>query len=56
MSNAWNAGSEPEHGAKLSTTQARQGTSGLGVRYVLAISLSTILAIFAILYFIYAGP
>ena len=63
MDNAWNQGSTPEHDltdrhehSELSTTQARQAVSGLGVRYVLAISLSAALAVLAIVYFIYAGP
>lgn len=62
MSDTWKPGSRPEHDptnrhehSELSTTEARQAVSGLGVRYVLAISLSAALAVFAIIYFIYAG-
>jgi len=46
----------PENRPAVSTTQARQGMSGLGVRYVLAISLSAALAVLAIVYFVYASP
>ncbi len=42
--------------AELSTTEARQAQSGLGVRYVLAISMSAALAAMAIVYFIYFAP
>lgn len=40
----------------VSTSDARQGQTGLGVRYVLAISLSAALALMAIIYFVYAAP
>jgi hypothetical protein len=40
----------------VSTTQARQAQTGLGVRYVLAISLSAALAAMAVVYFIYFAP
>jgi len=62
MRNAWNTTPESprpagEHPAEVvSTTQARQAQSGLGVRYVLAISLSAALAAMAIVYFIYFAP
>ena len=63
MSNTGNADIRPEHDPMeqqrsveyVSTTEARQGLSGMGVRYVLAISLSAALAVMAIIYFIYAG-
>ncbi|MBV9992302.1 MAG: hypothetical protein JOZ72_13540 [Alphaproteobacteria bacterium] len=41
---------------ELSTTEARQAQTGLGARYVLAISLSAALAALAIVYFIYFSP
>jgi hypothetical protein len=41
---------------QLTTKEARQGESGLGVRYVLAISTSAALAAMAIIYFIYFSP
>jgi hypothetical protein len=57
MSDAWNPGTGPEAEHKeLSTTEARQGVSGLGVRYVLAISLSAVLAAFAIVYYFFFAP
>ncbi len=58
MSNAGIPGTQPENKPIeiLSTTQARQAQSGLGVRYVLAISLSAALALMAVVYFIYAAP
>ena len=40
----------------LPTNKARQAQTGLGVRYVLAISLSAALAALAIVYFIYFSP
>ena len=61
MSNAWNSdlpsGSESKDGQKTrTTTQARQAVSGLGVRYVLAISLSGALALMALAYFFFGMP
>ena len=63
MSDTWKPGLRPEieraehqDSQELSATKARQGQSGLGVRYVLAISLSAALALMAILYFVYAAP
>lgn len=60
MSDAWNPGARPEaehaEHKELTTVEARQGVSGLGVRYVLAISLSAALAAFAIVYFFYFAP
>lgn len=60
MSDTWNAGPKPPAGEHpqdvVSTTEARQAQSGLGVRYVLAISLSAALAAMAIVYFIYFAP
>lgn len=63
MSDAWNPQSQPErdpvdpHQVEyVSTAAARQGQTGLGVRYVLAISLSAALALMAIIYFVYAAP
>ncbi|HWA90962.1 MAG TPA: hypothetical protein VG889_13055 [Rhizomicrobium sp.] len=65
MSNRGNADIRPEQDPMeqqrsveyVSTTDARQAVSGLGVRYVLAISLSAALAVMAIIYFIYfPGP
>ena len=61
MSNAWNSDlpSRPESqdGKKTrTTTQARQAVSGLGVRYVLAISLSGALALMAVAYFFFGMP
>jgi len=54
MSNAWN---ESQEGEKTrTTTQARQAVSGLGVRYVLAISLSGALALMALAYFFFGMP
>jgi hypothetical protein len=40
----------------VSTTDVRQAQTGLGVRYVLAISLSAALALLAIVYFAYFSP
>jgi hypothetical protein len=61
MSNTWNSdlpsGSESQDGEKTrTTTQARQAVSGLGVRYVLAISLSGALALMAVAYFFFGMP
>lgn len=57
MSDTWQPGTRPETEHKeLSTTEARQGVSGLGVRYVLAISLLAVLAGFAIVYFFFFAP
>jgi hypothetical protein len=61
MSNAWNSDlpSHPksrEDGKTRTTTQARQAVSGLGVRYVLAISLSGALALMALAYFFFGMP
>jgi len=41
---------------ELSTNEARQAESGLGVRYVLAVSTLAALAGMAIVYFIYFSP
>jgi hypothetical protein len=54
MSNAWNESREGEK--TRTTTQARQAVSGLGVRYVLAISLSGALALMALAYFFFGMP
>lgn len=59
MSDTWNTRPERPAGSRssdVSTTEARQAQSGLGVRYVLAISLSAALAAMAIVYFIYFAP
>jgi len=61
MDNAWNTevsprGDPAEAEKTRTTTQARQGVSGVGVRYVLAISLSAALALMAVAYFFYAAP
>ena len=58
MDNAWNPDrpDSPEAEKTRTTTQARQAVSGVGVRYVLAISLSAALALMAVAYFFYAGP
>lgn len=55
MSNAWNPDrSESRADEKTrTTTQARQAVSGVGVRYVLAISLSAALALMAAAYFFF---
>jgi len=39
-----------------SAVEARQGVSGMGVRYVLAISLSAALAGMALLWFFFGTP
>lgn len=41
---------------ELPTVEARQAQTGLGVRYVLAISLSAALAAMAVVYFLYFSP
>jgi hypothetical protein len=61
MDNPWNPdlpsrADSPEAEQTRTTTQARQAVSGVGVRYVLAISLSAALALMAVAYFFYAGP
>lgn len=58
MSNAWNPDlpSRPEQGKTRTATEARQAVSGVGVRYVLAISLSAALALMALAYFFFAMP
>lgn len=53
----------PDYGAPKSdgpvveepTNNARQGATGHNVRYVLAISLVVLIALFAIIYLIYQG-
>ena len=61
MTNTWNpdlptgADSQPAKSTRT-TTQARQAVSGVGVRYVLAISLSAALALMAVAYFFYGAP
>jgi len=45
----------PEDGGeRISTTEARQAVTGTNARYVLAISLSAILVVFAIIYAVFA--
>jgi hypothetical protein len=39
-------------GTKLRTTEARQGATGTGARYVLHISLALVVVAFAIIYFV----
>ena len=61
MSNAWNTElpsrpDSPGAGKTRTTTQARQAVSGVGVRYVLAISLSGALALMALAYFFFGMP
>ena len=60
MSNAWNPDlprpDSPQAGKTRTTTQARQAVSGVGVRYVLAISLSGALALMALAYFFFGMP
>jgi len=41
---------QPSGEVTLPDTEARQGKTGLGVRYVLAISLGAVIIIFAVLY------
>jgi len=61
MSNAWNPdlpsrADSRGTGKTRTATQARQAVSGVGVRYVLAISLSAALAFMALVYFFYGTP
>ncbi len=61
MNNAWNpdlpSRADLEGAEKTRTaTQARQAVSGVGVRYVLAISLSGALVLMALAYFLYGAP
>lgn len=58
MSNAWNSDLPSRPGSRegentRTTTEARQAVSGLGVRYVLAISLSAALGLMALAYFFF---
>jgi hypothetical protein len=39
-------------GTKLSTTEARQGVTGTGTRYVLHISLALVVIAFVVIYFV----
>ena len=61
MSNAWNPNLPPRPDSPgeektRTATEARQAVSGVGVRYVLAISLSGALAMMALAYFFFATP
>lgn len=51
MSESWNRQTEYPHGeTTLSQTDARQGKTGMGVRYVLAVSLGLLVIAFAAMY------
>ena len=45
---------QPPHGSgrELGTTEARQGVTGTGARYVLHISVALVVIAFAIIYFV----
>ena len=43
---------QPADGRELGTTEARQGVTGTGTRYVLHISVALVVIAFAIIYFV----